>query len=136
PKKFGSDIEAGLAALSKFDELDFDLDNAASLAPLATSQPATLAPKPEKKKIRLPSFTELELEGDSLLHAVETAAAAGIAQRDEEPEEELLDTPDELHEKLEPGALPKIPLFSDLAPDAFIELFERCPLKRLGVGDR
>lgn len=32
--------------------------------------------------------------------------------------------------------LPAIPLFSDLPRDAFIELFERCPLRRFQLGDR
>ena len=34
-----------------------------------------------------------------------------------------------------PGALPKIPLFSDLPEDAFIALFERCPLRRKEPGE-
>lgn len=72
-------------------------------------------------------FTELDLEGDSLLHAVE-AAAAGSTQAT--PVEELMDAPEELR----PGALPKIPLFSDLPEDAFIALFERCPLQRFDEG--
>lgn len=37
--------------------------------------------------------------------------------------------------RLEAGALPKIPLFSDLPPDAFIALFEKCPLRRFEPGD-
>jgi CRP-like cAMP-binding protein len=35
-----------------------------------------------------------------------------------------------------PSGLPKIPLFSDLSADAFIELFDRCPLRRFGMGER
>ncbi|MBZ4410656.1 cyclic nucleotide-binding domain-containing protein [Myxococcus sp. XM-1-1-1] len=87
------------------------------------------------------SFTELELEADSLLHAVELAAQAGLNQRagsaavsDEEEvfsltEEVITDAPSL-------DALPTIPLFSDLPRDAFIELFERCPLRRFSAGER
>jgi CRP-like cAMP-binding protein len=79
------------------------------------------------------SFTELELESDSLLHAVEAAAAAGAqGALVSEPVEEAMEAPDDT--KLEPGALPKIPLFSDLPEDAFIALFERCPLRRYDEG--
>ncbi|MCY1023312.1 cyclic nucleotide-binding domain-containing protein [Pyxidicoccus sp. MSG2] len=89
------------------------------------------------------SFTELELEGDSLLHAVELAAQAGLSQRaamaiPSSPEEEEVYSLTE-----EVGAdgrslsdLPTVPLFSDLPRDAFIELFERCPLRRFGPGER
>lgn len=45
-----------------------------------------------------------------------------------------MEAPEEL--KPDPGALPKIPLFSDLPEDAFIALFERCPLRRAEPGDR
>jgi CRP-like cAMP-binding protein len=85
---------------------------------------------------RLPSFTELELEGDSLLHAVEAAARAGVEHgaASGPSDDELV--MDEVHEALAPGTLPKIPLFSDLSPDAFIELFERCPLRRTTSGER
>ncbi len=68
-----------------------------------------------------------------------TAAMVGISQRGEVEgaPDELIEAADELDpEKLEPGELPKIPLFSDLPPDAFIELFERCPLRRFGDHDR
>jgi CRP-like cAMP-binding protein len=34
----------------------------------------------------------------------------------------------------DPGALPRIPLFSDLPADAFIALFEQCPLRRFDEG--
>ncbi|HEX8824723.1 MAG TPA: cyclic nucleotide-binding domain-containing protein, partial [Archangium sp.] len=77
-------------------------------------------------------FTELEIEADSLLHAVELAAMAGAAQLAEPAsvsgEEQVSETsaPD--------GGLPKIPLFSDLPQDAFIALFERCPLRRFSEG--
>ncbi len=32
--------------------------------------------------------------------------------------------------------VPRAPLFSDLSPEAFIELLERCPLRRFEAGDR
>ncbi|AKQ66170.1 PKA regulatory subunit-like protein [Myxococcus hansupus] len=81
------------------------------------------------------AFTELELEADSLLHAVELAAQAGLGFED--AEEEVFS----LTEEVPPGSaaletLPTIPLFSDLPRDAFIELFERCPLRRFGPGER
>lgn len=83
-----------------------------------------------------PTFTELELDdSDSLLHLVEAAAsraAAPEAEEDEEAEPVM-----ELEEVvLEPQALPKIPLFSDLPPEAFIALFDGCPLRRLVEGQR
>lgn len=109
-------------AFSRFDELSLD------------DAPATLASEPE-----LPSFTELELDADSLLHAVEVAAQAGRSQRGEtiEEEEEVFSITAELSaDSPKPDELPKIPLFSDLPPDAFIELFDRCPLRRFGAGER
>ena len=119
-----TDLERGLQIFSSFDADDFKPVKAA--APL---------PAPELKPTRR-TFTELELEGDSLLHAVETAAAVGVEQRGEtagQGGEEAMDMPDDA--KPEPGELPKIPLFSDLPPDAFIALFERCPLKRVEPGE-
>ncbi|MCP3103937.1 cyclic nucleotide-binding domain-containing protein [Myxococcus sp. K15C18031901] len=87
------------------------------------------------------SFTELELEADSLLHAVELAAQAGLHQRQVDlgvaEEEEVFSLTEEVSsESPSLDALPAIPLFSDLPREAFIELFERCPLRRFGVGDR
>ncbi len=127
-------------ALSVFDELSLD----APLRPPLPPEPpphAGEAPKP-----RLPSFTELELEGDSLLHAVEVAALAGQELRGEvvaevgegaEDEEEVfsITTGDEPADR-DAGQLPQIPLFSDLPPDAFIELFDRCPLRRFDEGEQ
>ncbi|MFP2910304.1 cyclic nucleotide-binding domain-containing protein, partial [Pyxidicoccus sp. 3LFB2] len=89
------------------------------------------------------SFTELELEGDSLLHAVELAAQAGLSQRaalSAAPfvdEEEVFSLTDEVGaDGRSVEELPTVPLFSDLPRDAFIELFERCPLRRFGPGER
>ncbi|NTX16970.1 cyclic nucleotide-binding domain-containing protein [Myxococcus sp. CA056] len=86
------------------------------------------------------SFTELEMEADSLLHAVELAAQAGLHQRAEEVgdgEEEVFSLTEEvLTDAPSLDALPTIPLFSDLPRDAFIELFERCPLRRFSLGER
>jgi CRP-like cAMP-binding protein len=147
PRKHSSDIEAGLAALARFDELDLDM---APRSPPALEQPTAPAPapapaptSPRGKPPGIRSFAELELEGDSLLHAVEMAAQAGIAQRAESPEtmaqaEEAMTgvAEDFQGEATTPAGLPKIPLFSDLSPDAFIELFERCPLRRFGPGEK
>jgi CRP-like cAMP-binding protein len=93
-------------------------------------------------------FTELplqvDIQADSLLHAVELAALAGAARTGapllsglaaddtataggEEPVTETAPRDE---------ALPKIPLFSDLPRDAFIALFERCPLRRFPEGAR
>ncbi|WP_141594236.1 cyclic nucleotide-binding domain-containing protein [Myxococcus sp. AB056] len=90
------------------------------------------------------SFTELELEADSLLHAVELAAQAGLDRQglgatsiSDGLEEELYSLTEEVPpEAGSLDALPTIPLFSDLPRDAFIELFERCPLRRFGPGER
>lgn len=86
------------------------------------------------------AFTELELETETLLHAVEQAAIAGMKQRAAaqagatEPraeEEIILELADEVAtDGPSVNALPNIPIFSDLPQDAFIELFERCPLRR------
>ena len=89
------------------------------------------------------AFTELELEEDTLLHAVEEAAIAGMKQRaaaagvapQEEEEEEIVLT-EEVTETPSPDALPTIPLFSDLPREAFIDLFERCPLRHFSQAAR
>ncbi|MBN9685277.1 MULTISPECIES: cyclic nucleotide-binding domain-containing protein [unclassified Corallococcus] len=107
----------------------------ATVAAGASVVPTTAgAPEPWRASLRASSFTELEIEADSLLHAVELAAQRGLAEH--APEEEPVY---ELTEEAGPGtwdALPSIPLFSDLPRDAFIQLFERCPLRRFGPGER
>ncbi|MBI3183176.1 MAG: cyclic nucleotide-binding domain-containing protein [Myxococcales bacterium] len=149
-KKFKSDIEAGLAAFNRFEEIEIEIEVAAvpapAVSPPAASAPTALPPSAPASPLdaargrRISTFTELELEGDSLLHAVDTAAQQGIAQRGQQPvddAEEAMEAPEELSaERREAGELPKIPLFSDLPPDAFIELFERCPLRRFDEGER
>ncbi len=102
------------AALAQFDELEVDVESLLSQG-----------------------LSKVQTQGDSLLHAVENAAELGARQRGEPAGsiEEALEMPDE-PSKPSPDALPKIPLFSDLPPDAFIELFERCPLRRFGVNER
>lgn len=95
------------------------------------------APEPWRASLRVSSFTELEIEADSLLHAVELAAQRGLADHAPEEDEQVLDLAEEAEPT--PGAwdsLPAIPLFSDLPRDAFIQLFERCPLRRFGPGER
>ena len=81
------------------------------------------------------SFTELDLDEspDTLLHAIEAAAVPASSPSVLLSAEEV-DAADE--RKPDPGALPKIPLFSDLPEDAFIALFEQCPLRRFEPGDR
>jgi CRP-like cAMP-binding protein len=72
------------------------------------------------------TFTELELDdAESLLHSVAAASAVAPSR------EEAMEAPEELP----PGALPRIPLFSDLPEEAFIALFTRCPLRRLAPGE-
>ncbi|MBU8894692.1 cyclic nucleotide-binding domain-containing protein [Corallococcus sp. M34] len=94
---------------------------------------------PARPSAVVSSFTELELEADSLLHAVELAARAGSEARavDVSVEEEAYPLTEELGaESADLEALPSIPLFSDLPREAFIALFERCPLRRFGAGER
>ncbi|MFZ5471802.1 MAG: cyclic nucleotide-binding domain-containing protein [Myxococcota bacterium] len=121
--------------LSRFDELDLDLDQMSALSPPLSQNERGGGRQPGS----VSSFTEIDPMGDSLLHAVEAAALAGIQQRGDmaEVEDEIIELPEELGPgKVGPGELPKIPLFSDLSPDAFIELFERCPLRRYAKGER
>lgn len=109
PAEPSTDLERSLQAFTQFD-----LD-----------APAPAAPG------RRASFTELDLdEGDSLLHAVEAAAAP--SRKAAEALEEAMDASDALRD--DQGGLPKIPLFSDLPEDAFIALFEKCPLQRFDEG--
>ncbi|NRD53525.1 cyclic nucleotide-binding domain-containing protein [Corallococcus exiguus] len=109
----------------------------ATVAAGASAVPTTAgSPEPWRASLSVSSFTELEIEADSLLHAVELAAQRGLAEHAQEEEPVY-----ELTEEAEPtsgtwDALPSIPLFSDLPRDAFIQLFERCPLRRFGPGER
>ena len=117
----GTELERSLEAFSQFDV------EAPPAAPLTPAKPKVEAP-------RVASFTELELDGDdSLLQAVEAAAGKPTSPSVSVSTEEVMEALDE--PKLEPGALPKIPLFSDLPPEAFIALFEQCPLRRAEPGD-
>jgi CRP-like cAMP-binding protein len=105
-----TDLERSLQAFMKFDPD----------APMPDRGPAA-------KPVAV-SFTELDLDGDSLLHAVEAASAGSEVL----PDEEVMEAPEDPH--TDPGALPRIPLFSDLPEDAFIALFEKCPLQRFDEG--
>ncbi|MBL8939799.1 MAG: cyclic nucleotide-binding domain-containing protein [Archangium sp.] len=125
-------------SLEVFAQFDVDAPKAATPKP-AAAPPAAATPAPARQAPTVASFTELELEGDSLLQAVEAAAAIGADVPRSSPSvqinvEEVMEAPDDL--KPDPGSLPKIPLFSDLPEDAFIALFERCPLRRAEPGDR
>jgi CRP-like cAMP-binding protein len=109
-----TDLEKSLEAFARFDP-------DAPVAPVTAPVPSAPA-----------SFTELDLDGDSLLHSVEALAAkAPTADPLAAMIEEAMDAPED---RPEPGALPKIPLFSDLPEDAFIALFEKCPLQRFDEG--
>ena len=110
-----TDLERSLQAFMQFDPD----------APAPKTAPVEPAPRPHV------SFTELDLdEGDSLLHAVE---AASNVPKPTEIIEEAMEAPEDPR-NVEPGGLPKIPLFSDLPEDAFIALFEKCPLQRFEEG--
>jgi len=82
------------------------------------------------------AFTEIELDGDSLLHAVERAARLGAAARIRAPDAPRPEAVSVSAPAEPPDKLPEVPLFSDLPPEAFIELFERGLLLRLKKGQR
>jgi hypothetical protein len=69
----------------------------------------------------------LPLDPGPLIHALEQAAELAPA------EPSLARNP-----FVAPAArnVPRAPLFSDLSPEAFVELVERCPLRRFESGDR
>ena len=94
------------------------------------------SPEPWRASLGATRFAELKIEADSLLHAVELAAQRGLADSapEEEPVSELAGDVEATADAWD--ALPSIPLFSDLPRDAFIQLFERCPLRRFGPGER
>ncbi len=117
--------------------------------------PSPAAPPSSASMPDFTGFDELSLEdapngGQSLLHAVELAAQRGAEGRgetfeilEEDPsgsdaegdEEEVFS----LTAKVETpsraaGLLPRIPLFSDLSPDAFVSLFDRSPLRHFDEG--
>jgi CRP-like cAMP-binding protein len=101
------------AAASRFDELDLDVDAAWTSAPPTSTSAA---------------FNSTVASGGTLLHAVESAARE-VEPALEVEEEILFDDPPPA------DSLPRIPLFSDLPPDAFVALFERCPFLRRTVGE-
>jgi CRP-like cAMP-binding protein len=124
-----TDLERSLEAFARFDP------DVQAVPPSA--EPARPPPSPPRAPVSVPTggFTELDLEGDSLLHAVEAAASrapatAQVAAHAAAVHEEQM----EAEEVPTPGGLPRIPLFSDLPEDAFIALFEKCPLQRFDEG--
>lgn len=139
PTSAQTELERSLEVFAQFD-VDAARPAAQASSPVAPPpQPVPAQPPAAPRVPIVASFTELELEGDSLLQAVEAAAAFGTGLPKSSPSvslaaEEMMEAPDDL--KADPGALPKIPLFSDLPEDAFIALFERCPLRRAEPGDR
>ncbi|WP_224363222.1 cyclic nucleotide-binding domain-containing protein [Hyalangium versicolor] len=126
------------------------------LRPRRASEPGmpdmSVTPAPGRSAVAAPGappasvseFTELVSEADTLLQAVEEAAISGVKQRAAQSpeaarreEESILSLTDEaVADAPAAGTLPSIPLFSDLPQDAFIELFERCPLRRFSQGER
>lgn len=115
PSEPSTDLERSLQTFMEFDP------DAPAPRPAAAPAPPPAAHA---------SFTELDLdESDSLLHSLD-AAASSAAPHAAVVEEAM--EPDESH--LQQGGLPKIPLFSDLPEDAFIALFEKCPLQRFEEG--
>jgi CRP-like cAMP-binding protein len=112
------------------------LPPAASPSGIARAPVAAPPPPPAAQSPTGPSFTELELEGDTLFHEVSAAAARGLRKAGHDAEqvvEEAMEAPEE--GRADGGGLPRIPLFSDLPEDAFIALFERCPLRRKEPGE-
>ncbi len=119
-------------SLEVFTQFDADATRPADQSP-------SQAPGQVQRVPNVASFTELDLEGESLLQVVEAAAAFGVgvsksASSVSPSSETMMEAPDD--PRADPGALPKIPLFSDLPQEAFIALFERCPLRRAEPGDR
>lgn len=94
-------------------------------APSAPPPPAQVPAAPPALPVAGPSSAL----ADSLLHAVEQAARSAAEGEEILVGEEL--SPEPQHPL---GALPKIPLFSDLPVEAFIALFESCPLLRFPQG--
>jgi CRP-like cAMP-binding protein len=113
-----------------------------SVTPAPGQSAVVVPPRPQSAPSAV--FTELELEDDTLLHAVEQAALSGMKQRAAaaspgsapQEEEEIILTDEVVEAAPSVDALPNIPLFSDLPQEAFIELFERCPLRRFPQGAR
>jgi len=97
---------------SKFDELDLDVESLWN-APVGPTASATI--------------DSTVAAGGTLLHAVTSAARS--APKPAFEEEILLDD-------VLPEGMPRIPLFSDLPPDAFVALFDLCPLLRRAQAER
>jgi CRP-like cAMP-binding protein len=102
-------------------------------------------PKPGDISAELPPELQLRTESapSSALQAVEHAAASGL-RAEAQAAKAVAPGPGMPAAALEPdpalmrvrATLPKIPLFSDLEPNPFRELIERCPLRRFGAGDQ
>jgi CRP-like cAMP-binding protein len=138
------DLEESSSESDMDVEVELDLSGAeqssgsAERAPppsAAQSVPPGMRPRRASEPVQLPA-PEIEIEGESLLHAVELAARSAAVEPEGEEEPTVI-VGEELPAPMpSPGALPEIPLFSDLPPDAFIALFERCPLRRFPEGAR
>lgn len=111
-----TDLERSLRALAIVEE------------PTTPEMTSPVVPPPVPKA-RPSAFTELDLDDDNLLHAVEAAAAPMSSPS-------VLVSADEIETDDTRTGMPRIPLFSDLPADAFIALFDQCPLRRYDHGQQ
>jgi len=126
-----TELERSLEIFAEFD-IESPLQPVIAAPPPRPRDVVVAAPPPPAPAPAHEHFTELELEGETLFHEVEAAAARSSGEELTQALEEAMEAPEE--GKPEPGALPRIPLFSDLPQDAFIALFEQCPLRRFEPG--
>ncbi len=154
----GWNTAAHASPVSQGREIDFEAEDVSkpvappATAPRSRQQTALNPDAPDSGQTssqdldlsaELPPELQVAPPADSLLHAVERAAEAGIVQRSvsgsvtSTNSEEAIDSGEDLgSDRSVLSALPKIPLFSDLPPDAFIALFERCPMRTLDKDER
>jgi CRP-like cAMP-binding protein len=147
-----SAAEAEMPETSSGVEVELDLSGAEQGSEAAAPSPSTVAQAAPpglrpRRTIQPPvpdstPSTGLETEAHSLLHTVELAALAGTEPRAEpatagqvaEDTGAAASGEQGTEAPAQEGGLPRIPLFSDLPRDAFIALFERCPLRRFPEG--
>ncbi|HUM13232.1 MAG TPA: cyclic nucleotide-binding domain-containing protein [Myxococcaceae bacterium] len=123
------------APVPRFVELSLEDAGGVGGLELPVESPPPAQPKPGED----PGYIDLQLEDEPaappplaldpgpLIHALEQAAELAPA------EPSLARNP-----FVAPAArdVPRAPLFSDLSHEAFVELVERCPLRRFEAGDR
>jgi CRP-like cAMP-binding protein len=119
--------------------------HALPVSPSALPEEAQATPSKDESQVTLPPpelgpqpSGDIDLgaalppkEEDSLLHSM-----VPIEHFSSGPSIALTFEIDEVLEAPKFGTLPHVPVFSDLPPDAFVALFEQCPLKRLGCGEK